>query len=479
MPVSRSYTPAAVHPLLGDGFADLVRPAAFPKLTLRFRNQPWAERVGLGALSGDEWAAHFARFEALPDNIPAPLALRYHGHQFHQYNQQLGDGRGFLFAQLRDPVTAELLDLATKGSGKTPYSRGGDGRLTLKGGVREILATEMLEARGVRTSKTFSLFETGESLVRHDEPSPTRASVLVRLSRSHVRFGTFQRLAHERRADLIEKLLGHVAEHHLPELRDARDLPNAFLRVVRDRTADLCASWLAAGFVHGVLNTDNLVVTGESFDYGPWRFLPHLDPDFTAAYFDEGGLYAYGRQGRAVLWNLVRLSETLTPLLSGVRAEPVMRDFEPLLRERLAARWLARLGVRPRDADHDAALLDVSSAYLERTRVDFDRFFHDWYGGLSRRAIALDGPARARWEATDFAPVLHALEGYEPTAVAHRSHPLLSTHDTCSMTIDEVEALWARVAAVDDWTPLQAKIDRVRAYGAALGNAATAGVPGR
>ena len=128
--------------------------------------------------------------------MPEPLALRYHGHQFRVYNPEIGDGRGFLYAQLRDGLD-RLLDLATKGSGTTPYSRRGDGRLTLKGGVREILATEMLEALGVNTSKSFSLIETGEELMRGDEPSPTRSAVLVRLSHSHIRIGTFQRMAAE------------------------------------------------------------------------------------------------------------------------------------------------------------------------------------------------------------------------------------------------------------------------------------------
>ena len=142
----------------------------------------------------EEWAAHFCRFEPLPGNLPQPLALRYHGHQFRVYNPDIGDGRGFLFAQLRDD-RGRLLDLGTKGSGQTPYSRTADGRLTLKGGVREVLATEMLEALGVNTSKTFALFETGEELERGDEPSPTRSAVLMRLSHGHIRIGTFQRLA--------------------------------------------------------------------------------------------------------------------------------------------------------------------------------------------------------------------------------------------------------------------------------------------
>ena len=135
--------------------------------------------------------------------MSAPLAMRYHGHQFRTYNPDIGDGRGFLFAQLRDDGEAGCSIWRTKGSGQTPYSRFGDGRLTLKGGVREVLAAEMLEALGVYTSKAFSLFETGEALMRGDEPSPTRSSVLVRLSHSHIRFGTFQRLAFFERPDLI------------------------------------------------------------------------------------------------------------------------------------------------------------------------------------------------------------------------------------------------------------------------------------
>jgi uncharacterized protein YdiU (UPF0061 family) len=172
---------------LGSDFYDPVEPARFPECKLRFANRRWAERVGLGNLDDERWAAHFCRFEPLPDNLPQPLALRYHGHQFRVYNPEIGDGRGFTFAQLRDETLCRahpnqprrggrLLDLGTKGSGQTPYSRTADGRLTLKGAVREVLATEMLEALGVNTSKSFALFETGEQLQRGDEPSPTPVS---------------------------------------------------------------------------------------------------------------------------------------------------------------------------------------------------------------------------------------------------------------------------------------------------------------
>ncbi|MEM9492322.1 MAG: protein adenylyltransferase SelO family protein, partial [Myxococcota bacterium] len=163
MPVSAAYRPAPRFAELGPMFWDVVAAASFPALIPRFRNQRWAAAIGLDTLDDEEWRAAFGRFEALPDNLAEPLALRYHGHQFRVYNPNLGDGRGFLFAQVRDEH-GRLLDLATKGSGQTPWSRAGDGRLTLKGGVREILATEMLEALGVYTSKSLSLFETGESL---------------------------------------------------------------------------------------------------------------------------------------------------------------------------------------------------------------------------------------------------------------------------------------------------------------------------
>ena len=176
MPLTSSALPRREHEALGERFYQVVSPAKFPSQKLRFRNQRWAERVGLGELTADEWTEHFAGFSALPGAQRVPLALSYHGHQFDVYNPNLGDGRGFLFAQLTDLHNGRLLDLGTKGSGQTPYSRAGDGRLTLKGGFREVLASEMLEALGVYTSKAFSLIETGEALQRGDEPSPTRST---------------------------------------------------------------------------------------------------------------------------------------------------------------------------------------------------------------------------------------------------------------------------------------------------------------
>jgi uncharacterized protein YdiU (UPF0061 family) len=285
-PQAIDYTPDPQILALAPWLGDRVAAADFPQTILRWRNQRWAEAVGLGALDDAAWVRHFGRFAPLEGNLPQPLALRYHGHQFRHYNPDLGDGRGFLFAQMRD-AQGRLLDLGTKGSGQTPWSRQGDGRLTLKGAMREILATEMLEALGVNTSKTFSVVETGENLWRGDEPSPTRSAVLVRLSHGHIRIGTFQRLLMleeaENMAQLVDYCLRQFPGALPPEDAPAREEPAIILlHQVVERMAAMAAGYVAAGFVHGVLNTDNMNISGESFDYGPWRWLPRWDAGFTS-----------------------------------------------------------------------------------------------------------------------------------------------------------------------------------------------------
>ncbi|MDQ8027418.1 MAG: protein adenylyltransferase SelO family protein, partial [Brevundimonas sp.] len=218
MPVSPAYRPEPRFFDLGGEYGDPVSAADFPQTILRFRNDRAAATVGLETLTDAEWIEHFARFTPLPGQ-PGPVAMRYHGHQFRHYNPDLGDGRGFLAGQLRDDQ-ARLLDLGTKGSGTTPWSRTADGRLTLKGGVREVLAAEMLEAQGIPTSRAFSLIETGEELQRGDEPSPTRSAVLVRLSHSHIRFGTFQRAAYFGRPDMVEALVEHARSLYHPDVAE-------------------------------------------------------------------------------------------------------------------------------------------------------------------------------------------------------------------------------------------------------------------
>ena len=466
MPPADRYRPAPRILELGAGFADPVEAAQFPAHTLRFRNQRWAERVGLGSLSEHEWTAHFARFEPLPENLPAPLALRYHGHQFDTYNPELGDGRGFLFAQLEDDAR-RLLDLGTKGSGRTPYSRGGDGRLTLKGGVREVLATEMLEALGVNTSKSFSLFETGEALMRGDEPSPTRSSVLVRLSHSHVRIGTFQRLAYFDEASKISRLVEYSCANFYPELNQEPDLPSAFLREVTLRSAELCAAWLVAGFVHGVLNSDNMVVTGESFDYGPYRFLPRYDASFVAAYFDSSGLYAFGRQPRAVLRNLARLGEALTSVGDVARLSVALGGFPHELSVARARLLHRRLGLEPLGHDEDQRLSSLCWDFLAASGMPYDQFFFDWFGGPASATRAAASPNAAHYASPAFDSLRGELERRTPTTPGALGKAYFQRAAPCTLLIDEVERVWRAIAEQDDWTPFQQKIADIRELGEA------------
>jgi uncharacterized protein YdiU (UPF0061 family) len=473
MPVSPSYSPDPRFVTLGPEFSDPVAPAAFPKAELRFRNDRWAARVGLETLSADEWIAAFARFEPLPDNQPGPLALRYHGHQFRSYNPQIGDGRGFLYAQLREQETGRLLDLGTKGSGRTPYSRSGDGRLTLKGGVREVLATAMLEALGVPTSKSFALIETGEALSRGDEPSPTRSAVLTRLSYSNVRFGTFQRHAYFERADLIAHLIDHVIELYYPELAstDGAARAAALLAAVVRRSAELTARWIAAGFVHGVLNTDNMNINGESFDYGPYRFLPYSDPEFTAAYFDQTGLYAFGRQPSAVFWNLQQLAGCLQPLAEPDDLVAALNGFAPAYRDALAGAMVARLGVRSAGAEADAALASAAFAALQDggEALRWEPFFFDWFGGEASTPRAL-GSARATiYTSAAFDAFRARLADHAPDRSERLAAPYFAQPEPQELLYDEIEAIWSAIADRDDWGPFHAKLAGIEQARAALG----------
>ncbi len=471
MPVAADYRPDPRYNLIGPDFADPVSPADFPQTIIRFRNDRAAATVGLEALTDVEWSNYFGRFQPLPDNQPTPLAMRYHGHQFRVYNPDLGDGRGFLYAQLREQGTGRLLDLGTKGSGRTPWSRGGDGRLTLKGGVREVLATAMLEALGVPTSRSFSLVETGELLQRNDEPSPTRSAVLTRLSHSHIRFGTFQRHATMERPDLIRALIDHVIEIYYPELAAAPDPAGALLSAVVDRAANLTARWMTAGFVHGVLNTDNMNITGESFDYGPYRFLPRNDPNFVAAYFDSAGLYSFGRQPEAVFWNLRQLAGALSVVTEAEPLVDALNRFSAAYRVALAAAMLARLGLRSRGAEADVELANAAFRALAEggEPLRWEPFFFDWFCGPASEARATSGPRAALYQGEAFTAFRATLTTFEPDRPDRLDHNYFHRSEPEELLVDEIETLWTSIADRDDWAPFNAKLAAIETARTAWG----------
>lgn len=454
-PMPFRYSPATLINDLAQWLGDEVAPANFPETKLRFRNDRWAQAVGLSALSDKQWVRHFGRFEPLNDNLPRPLALKYHGHQFRAYNPEIGDGRGFLFAQMRDGE-GRLLDLGTKGSGTTPYSRTADGRLTLKGAVREILATEMLEAQGVNTSKTLSVVETGEDLERGDEPSPARSAVMVRLSHGHIRIGTFQRLLALEEAAHMEALVDYCLAQfpgpNPPEDAPGREEPAIILmHQVVERMADLAASYMVAGFVHGVLNTDNMNITGESFDYGPWRWLPHWDPGFTAAYFDHGGLYAFGRQPEALHWNCGQFAVALRLLADSEPLLAALNRFAPLYMEAVGQRWCWRLGLRSQGVERDQQLVAACEKAMRETKIQTEEFFFEHRGGRNAGG-----------------ELAETIEGYNAVA---DTNPYWEEGAPQSMLFDEVETLWSAIEERDDWRPLEEKIQAVRRMGSALGPA--------
>ncbi len=442
---------------LGPAFFDPVAAADFPATALRFRNDRAAGEIGLDALSDDDWVRHFGRFVPLPGSLATPLALRYHGHQFRTYNPDLGDGRGFLFVQCRDDRD-RLMDLGTKGSGTTPWSRAGDGRLTLKGAVREVLATEMLAALGVDTSRTLSVIETGEDLWRSDEPSPTRSAVLVRLSHSHIRYGTFQRLAALGLADDMARLTTYVLTNYF----GGRGLDDPYATLIDHavtNAAAQAAAMMAAGFVHGVLNTDNINITGESFDYGPYRFATAWDPDFTAAYFDHHGLYSFGRQPEALQWNVFQLASALRLVAPVEALRPALEDYGNRYTAALTAALLRRLGVVPFGDGRDRVLAEALVAALEASRANLDAFWFDWRGGRRRtRGDLYDTP--------EFAPFVAAVQAFAPAAAT--DHDYWADPAPCGLPIAEIEAIWGRIAAADDWTVFDAKVTAIRRMGEAL-----------
>jgi uncharacterized protein YdiU (UPF0061 family) len=325
--------------------------------------------------------------------------------------------------------------------------------LTLKGAVREILATEMLEALGVETSKTFSVVETGEELWRGDEPSPTRSAVLVRLSHSHIRIGTFQRIAFEDDAERMSALVHYVLTNlygATPEENPAAQL----MQLAVGRIADQAAAFMVAGFVHGVLNTDNINITGESFDYGPWRFNPTWNPHFTAAYFDQNGLYAFARQPEAMHWNLAQLAISLRLICDSAPLVEALESYGARFQAALVRRFLWRLGVKTNGFDADRALVEAAEKAMIHSDIPIAEFFAQHRGGRIPN----------HWSGEHYASFTALLEGYQSNMTDDADGSL----PTCSMLIDEVETIWAAIAERDDWTPLHDKVNAIRQHGRAL-----------
>ena len=306
-----------------QGFHVPWKPTTVPEPRLLFFNRPLAEELGLGAgglegltgldgLEGQDAAALWAG-NALPEGAQ-PIAQAYAGHQFGGFSPQLGDGRALLLGEVIDRH-GQRRDIAFKGSGRTPFSRGGDGKAAVGPMLREVLISEALHALGIPTTRALAVAGTGERVVR-ERVLP--GAVLTRVAASHLRVGTFQYFAARRETERVRQLADYAIARHDPALRDIDRAPErtlAFFRAVARRQAALVAQWMNVGFIHGVMNTDNMTISGESIDFGPCAFMEAFDPQTVFSSIDHGGRYAYGNQPHIARWNLARLAETLLPLI--------------------------------------------------------------------------------------------------------------------------------------------------------------------
>ncbi len=357
------------------------KPATVPAPHLLFFNRALAIELGLDAdaLAGDAGAALFGG-NALPEGAE-PLAQAYAGHQFGGFSPQLGDGRALLLGEVIDTL-GRRRDIAFKGSGRTPYSRGGDGKAAVGPMLREVLIGEAMHAMGIPSTRALAVAATGEVVYRE---LTLPGAVLTRVAASHLRVGTFQYFAAKGEIDTLRRVAKHAIARHDPALLGSSDGPLGLLRAVGQRQARLIAQWMNVGFIHGVMNTDNMTISGETIDYGPCAFMEAFDPQTVFSSIDHGGRYAYGNQPHIARWNLARLAEALLPLMADAQDEASVKqaiaqvtdviDAFPLWFEQALLEGQRRkLGLLSADAADDEADRQLASdwlALLHAEKVDF------------------------------------------------------------------------------------------------------------
>jgi serine/tyrosine/threonine adenylyltransferase len=350
-------------------------PQAAPEPKLIAFNSALARDLGLNAEAVEANAAQLFSGNALPEDA-TPIAMAYAGHQFGQFVPSLGDGRALLLGELHDK-DGVWRDIHLKGSGRTAFSRSGDGRAALGPMLREYLISEAMHAMGIPTTRSLAVIATGEQLRRE---SLLPGAVLVRVAASHVRVGTFQYFAS--RGDLagVQALFQFCLQRHYPEAMQVDNSALAFLELVSKRQAELIANWMLVGFIHGVMNTDNMAVSGETIDYGPCAFMDGYDPGTVFSSIDRRGRYAYGNQPTIAQWNLTRLAETLLSLIhrDGQTAidlaTGVINQFMDRFDEHFLAGMRRKLGLTQQHAD-DAELISALLQCLRSESTDFTLFF--------------------------------------------------------------------------------------------------------
>ncbi len=368
------------------------RASPAPEPRLLALNEALAAELGLDAqaLRGPEGVDLLVGTD-VPEGA-TPVAQAYAGHQFGGYSPRLGDGRALLLGEVLD-VRGRRRDLHLKGSGRTPFARGGDGKAAVGPMLREYVIGEAMHALGIPTTRALAVVATGDR-VRRETFLP--GAVLVRVAASHLRVGTFQYAAAQGDPDLLRRLADHAIARHHPHARDAEGPYLAFFKAVVEAQASLVASWMLVGFIHGVMNTDNMAISGETIDYGPCAFMEAYDPATVFSSIDHGGRYAYGNQPAIAQWNLARLGETLLPLLAPdlegavAAATDVLHGFAGRYREHWDRGLRAKLGLGG-PAPQDEALAEDLLLVLQAQRMDFTASFR----ALSAAARGDERPLRA------------------------------------------------------------------------------------
>ena len=384
---------------LPERFYAKLSPTAVAKPALVKLNVPLARELGLAP----DWLASREGIETLAGNrLPEgaePLAMAYAGHQFGNWVARLGDGRAILLGEVRD-VMGVRRDIQLKGAGPTPYSRNGDGRAALGPVLREYIVSEAMFALGIPTTRSLAAVTTGEQVLRQDGLLP--GAVLTRVAQSHVRIGTFEYFANRGDVEGVRHLADYVIERLYPEIPRDDNRYRALLDGVIARTAKLVARWQLIGFIHGVMNTDNMAISGETIDYGPCAFMDTFHPAQVFSSIDTGGRYAYGNQPRIAHWNLVRLAQALLPLLGNdedqalASARAAIDGFPAHFETELFTGLLRKIGIAAA-GEGDIALAGDLLERMAANKVDFTLLFR-LLCDAAERGDEADGPVRALFE---------------------------------------------------------------------------------
>ncbi|MBW7984096.1 protein adenylyltransferase SelO [Enterobacillus tribolii] len=379
------------------GFSHALKPTPLKDAALLYYSAPLAAELALDErwFSGD--LAAVLRGEQLAEGMK-PLAQVYSGHQFGVWAGQLGDGRGILLGEQR-LANGRKLDWHLKGAGLTPYSRMGDGRAVLRSAIREFLASEAMHALGIPTTRALSIVTSRQPVFREQ---PERGAMLLRVAESHLRFGHFEHFYYRNQPENVRLLADYAIRHHWPHLENDTDAYFLWLRDIVERTARLIARWQTEGFAHGVMNTDNMSLLGLTIDYGPYGFMDDYQPGWICNHSDHQGRYAFDNQPAVAYWNLHRLAQALSGLLSAERLQQALEAYEPALMDAFGQRMRAKLGFTQRE-DDDNDLLTGLLTLMTREGCDYTRTFRllsrveQQSSAMALRDEFIDRPAFDAW----------------------------------------------------------------------------------